>query len=90
MEQEKDIKFYYTSLSILPPRAADMESKSCYFLGRGGACSSRLIGVFFHGGRIWNAPLRLWSERGRGPPELAVADFAAGEISMEQRMYFPI
>ena len=66
VEQEKDIKFYYTSLSILPPRAADMGSKMCCFLGRGGACSSRLIGVFLHGGRIWDAPLHSWSVMGRG------------------------
>ena len=33
--------------------------------------------------------LFLWSGWYRDPP-LAGADFAAGEISMEQRMYFPI
>ena len=27
---------------------------------------------------------------GRGPQELAVADFACGEITMEQRTFFPI
>ena len=43
------------------------------------------------GGRSKSAE-QIYAERkrGEGPPELAVADFAAGEISMEQRMFFPV
>ena len=57
-----------------PPRAADMGSKMCCFLSRGGACSSRLIGVFLHGGRIWNAPLHSWSGWGGGTESICKAN----------------
>ena len=44
---EKNMKDFYSSPAILPPRAAGGESKNSCCLGRGGACSSR----FFAAGR---------------------------------------
>ena len=40
---EKNMKDFYSSPAILPPRAAGRECKNSCCLGRGGACSSRLL-----------------------------------------------